>query len=129
MDGGVVTFCYLTNTAEDGDKPLYKLLPFSKAYFAYRTISYRRLYEARGANEEVDLLIRAWRDPKVCRGQYAVLSQSVNDGQYEIRMVQHTVDEDNLQVSDITLQKVDQLYDVLTDETEESTGCPADYQP
>ena len=127
MDGGIATVCVLTNTAADGDMPVYQLVPVTRAYFAYRTVSYRRMYAAKGANEEIDLLIRIWRDPTVMTGQYVVLSQSVNDGQYEIKMVQHTVDEDNLQVSDITLQKVDQLYDVLTEQTEENTGCSSVY--
>lgn len=127
MDAGIVTVCNLINTAAEGDMPAYQLVEVSKAYFANRTVSYRRLYAAKGANEEIDLLIRVWCDPTLHRGQYAVLSMSVNDGQYEIQAVQHTVDEDNLKVSDITLKKVDHLYDVLTGEIEEGTGCAANY--
>lgn len=117
MDAGIVAVCEKVNTAADGNMPVYKLSELSKAYFAQRTVSYRRLYAAMGANEEIDLLIRIWRDPTVERGQYAVLSESVNDGQYEIQNVQHTVDEDNLQVSDLTLKRIDKLYEVIAGET------------
>ena len=117
MDAGIVTVCELTNTAADGDMPLYRLSEVSRAYFAQRTVSYRRLYAAKGANEQIDLLIRIWRDPTVSRGQYAVLSDSADNGQYEITNVQHTVDEDNLQVSDLTLRRVDKLYEVIAGET------------
>lgn len=121
MDGGIVRVCTLENLAADGDMPSYSLRVASEAYFAFRTVSYRRLYAAKGANEQIDLLIRIWRDPTVERGQYAVLSDSVSDGQYEIQNVQHTVDEDNLQVSDLTLRKVDELYEVFAGEIED---CP-----
>lgn len=117
MDAGIVTICNLINTAADGNMPVEKLSEVSRAYFAQRTVSYRRLYAAKGANEEIDLLIRIWRDPTVTRGQYAVLSDSTNDGQYEIQVVQHTVDEDNLRVSDLTLKRIDQLYEVIAGET------------
>lgn len=116
MDAGIATICTLTNTAGDGDMPVYKLAEVSKAYFAQRTISYRRLYAAKGANEQIDLLIRMWRDPSVQSGQYVVLSDSVVDGQYEIQTVQHTIDDDNLLVSDVTLRRVDKLYEVITDD-------------
>lgn len=123
MDAGIATICTLTNIAGDGDMPVYKLVEVSKAYFAQRTISYRRLYAAKGANERIDLLIRMWRDPAVQSGQYVVLSESVTDGQYEIETVQHTVDEDNLQVTDVALRRVDKLYEVIAGDAKKHTGC------
>lgn len=114
MDAGIVTICDLKNTAEAGDMAKYQLVEVSKAYYANRTMSYRRAYAARGANEQIDLLIRIWRDPSIRMGQYAVLSDSQDDGQYQVTLIQHTVDEDNLQVSDLTLRRVDQLYEVAT---------------
>ena len=116
MDAGIVSICNLENTADSGNMPVYKLVEVSKAYYASRTMSYRRAYAAKGVNEQIDLLIRIWRDPAVQRGQYAVISESVDNGQYEIQLVQHTVDEDNLQVSDLTLRRLDKLYDVIAGE-------------
>ena len=127
MDGGIATVCELANTAEAGNKPVYQLQVVTRAYFAYRTVSYRRLYAAKGANQEIDLLIRVWRDPLITIGQYVVLSDSVNDGQYEIQNVQNTVDEDNLQVSDITLKRIDNLYEIAAGEIETGSGCPSYY--
>lgn len=115
MDAGIVTICDLIDTADPGDMAQYQLVPVSQAYFANRTMSYRRSYAARGANEQIDLLIRVWRDPEIRMGQYAVLSDSTDDGQYQITLIQHTVDADNLQISDLTLRRLDQLYEVATD--------------
>lgn len=123
MDAGIVTICRLINTAEDGNMPVYKLSKVTAAYYANRTVSYRRFYAAKGANEEIDLLIRIWRDPSVQRGQYAVVSESLDNGQYEIEQVQHTVDADNLQVTDLTLKRVDKLYEVIAGKAENCSGC------
>ena len=115
MDDGIVTICELEDTAEPGDMARYKLVEVCRAYFMNRTMSYRRSYAARGANEQIDLLIRVWRDSQIRMGQYAVLSDSTDDGQYQVTLIQHTVDADNLQVSDLTLRRLDQLYEVATE--------------
>lgn len=115
MDSGIVTICDLTDTSEPGDMAKYKLVEVSRAYYGNKTVSYRRSYAAKGANEQIDLLIRVWRDPNIRMGQYAVLSDSTDDGQYLITLIQHTVDADNLQVSDLTLRRLDQLYEVATE--------------
>lgn len=43
---------------------------------------------------------------------YAVLSQSENNGQYRITNVQQMLDEDELKVTDLTLQRMDELYEI-----------------
>lgn len=121
MDAGLVTFCTLENTAEDGDMPKEKLAPSVTLMFENRNIGVTRFYAAQGANQRIDMLIRVWRvNAKI--GMYAILEdyegQENEDGdQYQIDAVQQTLDGSGLKVTDLTLRRVDRLYEVLTSES------------
>lgn len=92
--------------------PSMRLVAVTSTYFEERTVGYGRYYAAKGVNEQVDLLVRIWRNTDVRIGMYAVLSMSENNGQYRITNIQHTTDDDGLKVTDITLQRMDDLYEV-----------------
>lgn len=127
-DAGICTIYALENTAAQGDKPKERLAPQTDStgnelvyQFEERVVGYGRQYEAKGVNERVDMLIRIWRCP-VRIGMYAVLTdyegqQNENGDQYRIDNVQHLLDEHGLKVTDLTLYRVDQLYEVLTAES------------
>ena len=112
MDSGMVQICNLQNTADPGLIPQERLVPVLSALFGERTVGYNRFYQAQGVNEQVDMLIRIWRTGLAHIGMYAVLSCSETDVQYRIINVQHLLDEDGLKVTDLTLQRMDQLYEV-----------------
>jgi hypothetical protein len=66
------------------------------------------------------MLIRIWRCP-VRIGMYAVLTdyegQENPDGdQYRIDNVSNNTDENGLKITDLTLYRMDQLYEVFTEE-------------
>lgn len=120
MDAGLVTLCNLVNTAEDGDMPKEQLVPVDTWQFEERAVGYNRFYAAAGANQRVDMLIRIWRAPAHI-GQYAVLTDyegQENEGgdQYQIDSVQQLLDRNGLKVTDLTLRRVDKLYEVLAAE-------------
>ena len=123
-DSGKVTFCTLTNTATAGFMPAMRLVVSSEAFFEERAVGYNRFYAAQGVNEQIDLLIRVWRNTSVRIGMYAVLSMSENDGQYRITNVQHLLDEDGLKVTDVTLSRMDELYDITYQQTSSSSDSP-----
>lgn len=112
FDSGLVTVCTLQNTAAPGSMPHEALIPVLSAYYGERTVGYGRFYQAQGVNEQVDMLIRIWRSTAARIGMYAVLSQSENDGQYRITNVQQMLDEDGLKVTDLSLQRMDDLYEI-----------------
>ena len=119
-DSGTAIICSLINTAESGDMPAEKLIKENEHYFEERYIGFGRQYGAKGVNERVDMLIRIWRDPTARIGKYVILadyeSQDNPEGdQYRIDNVQHTVDDDGLKVTDLTLYRMDELYEVITD--------------
>lgn len=114
FDAGQVIICQLIDTADPGCMPVYMLEPITTAYFGERTVGYNRYYAAQGVNEQVDLLIRVWRDNQIRIGMYALLYMSENDGQYRITNVQHLLNDDGLKVTDLTLSRVEDNY-VVTD--------------
>lgn len=117
MDDGIIKICDLTNLAPDGDMPMNQLTVLDSMYFESRTVGYNRQYAAKGVNEQVDMLVRVWRNNTVHIGMFAVLTNyegQVNKSgdQYRIDNVQHLLDDDGLKVTDLTLYRMDELYEV-----------------
>lgn len=122
MDAGTVTICNLLNTAEAGDQPKMQLVRRTVLYYEDRVVGYNRQYAAMGAGERVDMLIRVWRDASIRIGMYALLEDYEGQGneagdQYRISNVQHVTDDDGLKVTDLTLYRLDKLYEVVNPDT------------
>lgn len=109
LDAGYVTICRLTNQSEPGDMPHERLLALAEQWYEERRIGYGRLYAAKGVNEQIDMLIRIWReDVRPAIGMYAVICED----QYMITAVNPTEDNDGLPVYELTLTRLDDNYDV-----------------
>ena len=106
---GVLKICTLQNVADSGEMPTEKLVVVSRHYYGDRIIGYNRQYAAMGVSQQVDRLVRIWRDENITVKQYALL----DDGkQYRVDMVQHLLDDDGLKVTDLTLSRLDDNFDV-----------------
>lgn len=114
MGDGVVALCRLEDLAPPGFMPVEKLVPVEVRYFERRTVGYGRQYAAKGVNEQVDLLARVWNCPARI-GMYAVVSQSPEAGQYRVDNVQQLTNDDGLQVTDLSLSRLDDLYEVYSE--------------
>ena len=117
-DDGLLKICSLVNTADAGNKPLLQLSTLDEQWYEEREIGYRRQYLAKGADEQIDMIVRIWREnyrPKI--GHYVVIGTD----QYRITNMQPTTDEDELPVYDLTLTALEKHYDVIA-ETEEDPG-------
>lgn len=121
MDAGHITIYNLENVAENGGMPKMQAKYVTEADFEEKTIGVTRHYASLGANEQIDLLVRIWRDTSIRIGMYAVLSESDFDGQYRITNVELThendsyrsyTNDDGLKTTDLTLQKVEENYDI-----------------
>lgn len=112
FDAGILTVCTLTNTADPGRKPRQLLMQHSQHYYGERMIGFSRQYAAMGVNEHIDLLARIWMDRTVRVGMYAI--DAAGD-QFRIDNVQHLTDEDGLQVTDLTMSRLEDYYDVFTE--------------
>ncbi|MBO5513734.1 MAG: hypothetical protein J5961_03990 [Mogibacterium sp.] len=125
MNDGLIILCSLTNRAESGDMPREVLEPLKEEGevqewgFEDRVVGYGRQYEAKGVSERIDMLVRIWRAPARI-GMYAVLTdyegqENPEGDQYRIDNVQQTLNRDGLKVTDLTLYRLDQLYEVSTE--------------
>lgn len=113
FDSGELILCTVKDDASTSEMPKEKLVPGNRHLYGERTIGYGRQYAAMGVSEQVDMLARIWQDRSARIGMYAL----VGNDQYRINNVQHLIDEEGLQVTDLTLQRLDDLYDIA-EETE-----------
>lgn len=105
---GLLSLYSLENTAEKGLKPDYRLVKTGTEYYGKRVVGYNRRYAALGADQSIDKLVRIWQRP-VRTGDYVILE----DGeQYRIDFAQDLTDEDGLPVTDLTLARLEEYYDV-----------------
>lgn len=111
LDNGVLFICTLENVAQNGLKPVQKLVVQNKFWFQERTIGLNRQYLAKGVNERVDLYVYIHHNRKVRAGMYAMLG---NGEQFRINSVHHVIEENtNLIYTTMEMQRLDNNYDVL----------------
>lgn len=111
-ESGVLAICDLVNTAEPGLQPVEKLKKITEAYYSERTIGYSRMYQAMGADQKIERLVRCWDTDidDIEDGKYAML----DDGrQYEITAKQPIIEQGAV---DLTLARVEDYYDAVTDQ-------------
>ena len=109
MDSGTCRICTVTDAAENGEMPAPTLHEYGDYEWSFedRMISYSRQYAAMGADQQIDRIIRIWRTP-VRIGDVVVIESE----QYRIDNVQPTLDDDSLQVVDLTLRRLEENYDI-----------------
>jgi len=109
MDSGTCRIYTVTDAAENGEMPAPTLHEYGDYEWAFedRMISYSRQYAAMGADQQIDRIIRIWRTP-VRIGDVIVIEGE----QYRIDNVQPTLDDDSLQVVDLTLRRLEENYDI-----------------
>jgi len=114
MDSGTCRIYTVTDAAENGEMPNPTLHEYGDYEWSFedRMISYSRQYAAMGADQQIDRIIRIWRTP-VRIGDVAVVTDRYETGaQYRINNVQPTLDDDGLEVTDLTLRKLEGNYDI-----------------
>ena len=109
MDSGTCRIYTVTDAAENGEMPNPTLHEYGDYEWSFedRMISYSRQYAAMGADQQIDRIIRIWRTP-VRIGDVV----AIEDEQYRIDNVQPTLDDDSLQVVDLTLRRLEENYDI-----------------
>lgn len=107
MDDGMLEIFEPGDASEAGNMPQESLTLLSTHFFGDRTVGYNRQYAAKSINQQVDRLVRIWRED-IRIGMVAVIEGQ----QYRIDNVQHLLDDDGLKVTDLTLSRLEDLYDV-----------------
>lgn len=112
FDDGIVRIFTITNAAEAGKKPKPVLSGEPQRHcFGYGELGITRYYTALQADQRIDDVLSIpdwwWIDTD---SQVAVKE---DDSQYRIRMVQRTHDEEGLQITRLTLERIGEEYAVV----------------
>ena len=106
-DAGTVILCSKQNIASRGETPRYALVEKARDYYEARTVGSTRFFAGRAANVRVDLLARVWRDETIMADDYAKIGNET----YIIRQAQHTIDEDQIPVTDLSLERTAERFE------------------
>ena len=109
---GTLRIYTLRNVAEAGEMPVSQLVAKfpHEIYYENRVVGYNRQYAAMGVDQLISKLVRIWDYP-IEIGDYVV----IDNVQYRVDNAQPLRDEDGLKVRDLTLSKLEERYDCITD--------------
>ena len=108
FDSGLLTLYDLRDMSNKGEMPKMALVEVTKAYYSNRAVGYNRIYAAMGANCKVDKIVRIWHESRARTEQ---IVEFENGEQYKVTAVQHLKDDNNLSVTDLTLERIEELYE------------------
>lgn len=103
FDDGVLKIYRTENVAEAGRMPKEEFVLQSEHYFCFDVLGYNRYYTALQANQNISALVNIpdWHDISVLD------VVELDDGKrYTIRMVQPMKDENNLNITKLTLERM-----------------------
>ena len=107
---GIVFLAMLTNEAGQGDMPRERLTKIGRFWYEERMIGFQRQDAAKGAREQIDMIIRIHGSQKDARiNRYAILG---NGEQYRIiNATRGEEDSSRLVFTELTLERLDELYE------------------
>lgn len=114
-DDGILIVYSLSNTATNGLMPSMTKTEHSRHFYEFRTVGYGRYFARSGVNMQVDLVCRIWQDRTITNDMVILL----NDEYYRIVQIQHLLDDDNLRVTDLSLERVSDIEEVYDEEDDE----------
>ncbi len=113
FDDGILNIYGIQNLAQPGDKPRVGLVLKSSHLFGFDTVGYNRYYAALKANEQIDDVVRIWRDRTITNHDICILEDNL---QYKISLIQHIKDDDGLDITKLTLTRIDEKYEIIDKE-------------
>lgn len=107
FDDGVLTICQVTNRASPGMKPEPVLREKESYYFGYETLGVQRYYTAMQAKQRIEAVVCVpdWGDI-----QTEDICIMESGRQYKIAMSQPTTDIDNLRITRLSLERLEENY-------------------
>lgn len=106
FDDGIIKVYAVKNIADPGEKPRDGLICKSSHYFGYETVGIQRHYTALQAKEKIAEVVHIWRDRDIHGDDVCII-----DGcQYRCALVQHASDENGLQITRISLERLGEKY-------------------
>lgn len=112
-DAGTVAIYKKRETAGSGlmPAPVWDVLRCAY-YYGVRTVGVTRYWTALGNNDQIDLIIQVDRDASISTRDRAYLypfTRETVGGWYKIVQVQHVTDEDDQLMTNLSLERIDEL--------------------
>ena len=113
LDSGIATIWRGRNKAEPGNKPdIVCDQEFFTSYYGNKTVGINRYWTAQANNDQADILIEIQRKSGISATDKVQLTPSFDDedaGYYKILQVQQVMDDDGNPMTDLTLERIDNL--------------------
>lgn len=111
FDDGIVGIYEISNIAEPGKKPRKGLSLKERFFFGYDTLGFNRYYTALQANQQIAAVINTpgWND--IHSGKDIAIMEDGN--QYTVQLAQKMLDDNNLRITKLTLERIGEAYDVM----------------
>lgn len=109
FDDGILAIYNVANAAAPGCKPVEHLELKEKYYYGYESLGLTRYYKALEADQHISCVVHipGWNDVKVTD-----ICELEDGNRYMIRMCQPDHDENGLRVMKLSLERMDQNYEV-----------------
>lgn len=117
-DDGRVQICTLGNFAEKGKMPKQGLIPYDELCFGFDVLGVSRYYTALETKQQIEAVINVpeWRRDILPDVMMAIIADEdgsfTGQPQYTIRMNQPMLDDDGLRMSKLSLERINESYDV-----------------
>lgn len=112
IPGGILKVCKLVNTAEKGYTPVYSLEEKASYFYSKKSLSVNRSHFARQDGIKIDNIVRCHN---VLSDQFEVDEYVILDDNTQTQMqIIDVNDYPDLNVTDLTLKKVNDFYDVIS---------------
>ena len=112
FDTGILYLAHKVVTSTGGSMPTEALRIYARAFYGERTVSYTRMYEARGANCQVDMIARVPFDTVIEPDSYVILE---NQRQLRVDAVSPVIVRRDIRAQELTLINTDELLNVEVD--------------
>lgn len=105
FDDGILKVYSVQNTAEKGDMQKFEYNYLNSYYFAYSTVGITRHYTAKANNELIENVVKIYQDRSIKIDDVI----EIDNNFYKVVLIQHTVDEDNIKISVISLSRYEEF--------------------
>lgn len=112
FDDGIAKIYRIEDRADSGMKPRKMLVKKSMHFFGYETVGITRYYTALQAKRRVDAVICIWQDRNVTADDICILEDGT---QYTIVQAQHPKDENGLDITRLSIGRLDEEYGIAED--------------
>lgn len=107
FDDGILKIYSVGNIADAGKKPVIGLKEKSSHYFGFEAVGVTRYYAAMQVNSSISAIVHIWQDRGIEANDICILEDKL---QYKCSFVQHVMNEENLPITKITLERLKEDY-------------------